>query len=421
MKKQPVGAGPAARGPVRRPARGRGDPDRGHHPGRRRTGRAWAARPPWRPAGPGGPRSSRPTSAPPRSGPGSTRSTTCGGCTPASTWSPSPGPGPVVAVAAGTVTAAAYRGGYGNAVDVDHGGGITSRYAHLARITPTIRPGTTVTAGQVLGVEGSTGTSTGNHLHLEILRNGDPGRPGAVHGRPRRTPGRTRRRTHPHHRRPGRSGGRDRVRPPARRHPPPDLPDHPARHHPRRTSRPCTSPPPTRYQLPWTLLAGIGMEETAHGRTTATSSAGAQGLMQFMPATFAAYGVDGDGDGRRQHHAATPTACSRRRTTSPGPASPRAPTGSAKPCTRTTTPPGTSTTSCTTPTPTAAGSSWATRPAALAEQGNPNLDPAARRPGRRTCWRGPGSRPASRTCSAPTAPTRGTARPSPRPPTATSA
>ena len=52
------------------------------------------------------------------------------------------------------------------------------------------------------------------------------------------------------------------------------------------------------YHLPWTLLAGIGMEETAHGRTTATSSAGAQGLMQFMPATWAAYGVDGDGDGR---------------------------------------------------------------------------------------------------------------------------
>jgi len=53
-----------------------------------------------------------------------------------------------------------------------------------------------------------------------------------------------------------------------------------------------------KYQLPWTLLAGIGMEETAHGATTATSSAGARGLMQFMPATFAAYGVDGDGDGR---------------------------------------------------------------------------------------------------------------------------
>ena len=53
-----------------------------------------------------------------------------------------------------------------------------------------------------------------------------------------------------------------------------------------------------RDHLPWALLAGIGMEETAHGRNNATSSAGAQGLMQFMPATWALYGVDGDGDGR---------------------------------------------------------------------------------------------------------------------------
>lgn len=53
-----------------------------------------------------------------------------------------------------------------------------------------------------------------------------------------------------------------------------------------------------RYAIPWTLLAGIGMEETGHGRTAATSSAGAQGLMQFMPATWAVMGVDGNGDGR---------------------------------------------------------------------------------------------------------------------------
>ena len=52
------------------------------------------------------------------------------------------------------------------------------------------------------------------------------------------------------------------------------------------------------HGLPWPLLAGVGMAETNHGRLTATSSAGAQGLMQFLPATFAAYGVDGDGDGR---------------------------------------------------------------------------------------------------------------------------
>ena len=53
-----------------------------------------------------------------------------------------------------------------------------------------------------------------------------------------------------------------------------------------------------RYKVPWTLLAGVGMEETAHGRNNATSSAGAQGFMQFMPSTFTRYGVDGDHDGR---------------------------------------------------------------------------------------------------------------------------
>lgn len=51
------------------------------------------------------------------------------------------------------------------------------------------------------------------------------------------------------------------------------------------------------YGLPWELLAGVGMVETHHGRLTSTSSAGARGPMQFMPATWAQFGVDGDGDG----------------------------------------------------------------------------------------------------------------------------
>ncbi len=58
----------------------------------------------------------------------------------------------------------------------------------------------------------------------------------------------------------------------------------------------------SRYGLPWQLLAGIGMAETRHGKNTNTSSAGAQGLMQFMPDTFDQYGVDGDGDGRADIH-----------------------------------------------------------------------------------------------------------------------
>lgn len=53
-----------------------------------------------------------------------------------------------------------------------------------------------------------------------------------------------------------------------------------------------------KYGLPWQLLAAVGMIETRHGAMTGTSSAGARGPMQFMPTTWAAYGVDGDGDGR---------------------------------------------------------------------------------------------------------------------------
>jgi cell wall-associated NlpC family hydrolase len=53
-----------------------------------------------------------------------------------------------------------------------------------------------------------------------------------------------------------------------------------------------------RYRIPWVLLAGIGMEETDHWRNRHTSGAGAQGAMQFMPATFRTEGVDGGGDGR---------------------------------------------------------------------------------------------------------------------------
>ena len=46
------------------------------------------------------------------------------------------------------------------------------------------------------------------------------------------------------------------------------------------------------------MLAGVGMAETNHGRLNATSSAGARGLMQFLPSTWTSMGVDGDGDGR---------------------------------------------------------------------------------------------------------------------------
>lgn len=73
--------------------------------------------------------------------------------------------------------------GYGNSVVIDHGGGITSFYAHLSQVT--VSEGAPVRQGQVIGKVGSTGLSTGNHLHLEIHRNGRHIDPSTV-GVPRR-------------------------------------------------------------------------------------------------------------------------------------------------------------------------------------------------------------------------------------------
>jgi murein DD-endopeptidase MepM/ murein hydrolase activator NlpD len=74
------------------------------------------------------------------------------------------------AAAGGTVTFAGSRGGYGNLVIVDHGNGTESRYAHQDTIAVTV--GQTVKAGDRLGTVGSTGMSTGPHLHFEVRRQG---------------------------------------------------------------------------------------------------------------------------------------------------------------------------------------------------------------------------------------------------------
>jgi len=77
---------------------------------------------------------------------------------------------PVFPVQGGTVTFAGERGGYGNLVIVDHGSGLTSRYGHLAAIHVAV--GQRLDEGRALGDVGSTGRSTGPHLHLEIRRGG---------------------------------------------------------------------------------------------------------------------------------------------------------------------------------------------------------------------------------------------------------
>lgn len=77
---------------------------------------------------------------------------------------------PIYAVSDGLVSFAGRHGGHGNYVRLDHGGGIGTGYGHMSRIA--VRSGTRVRAGQVIGYVGSTGLSTGPHLHFEAYRDG---------------------------------------------------------------------------------------------------------------------------------------------------------------------------------------------------------------------------------------------------------
>ena len=81
---------------------------------------------------------------------------------------------PIRAAAAGRVIIAGYMGGYGNLTVIDHGGGITTAYAHQSSIW--VSSGS-VAQGQSIGAVGTTGSSTGNHLHFEVRVNGFPVNP----------------------------------------------------------------------------------------------------------------------------------------------------------------------------------------------------------------------------------------------------
>lgn len=79
---------------------------------------------------------------------------------------------PIIAAASGTVVDAGWRGGYGLAVVIDHGGGMATLYAHQSALSVT--SGQRVDGGQKIGEVGSTGYSTGPHLHFEVRINGEP-------------------------------------------------------------------------------------------------------------------------------------------------------------------------------------------------------------------------------------------------------
>jgi murein DD-endopeptidase MepM/ murein hydrolase activator NlpD len=77
---------------------------------------------------------------------------------------------PVHAVAEGMVTFSGVRSGYGNVVEIDHGNGYMTRYAHNSALE--VRPGQHVQVGDVIADAGSTGHSTGSHVHFEVWYDG---------------------------------------------------------------------------------------------------------------------------------------------------------------------------------------------------------------------------------------------------------
>jgi murein DD-endopeptidase MepM/ murein hydrolase activator NlpD len=82
---------------------------------------------------------------------------------------------PIQAPAEGLVVFCGWEQGYGNTVEISHGGGLVTRYAHMSKIL--VKPGQIVKRWQKVGLVGTTGRTTGAHLHYEVLKNGQPTNP----------------------------------------------------------------------------------------------------------------------------------------------------------------------------------------------------------------------------------------------------
>ena len=82
---------------------------------------------------------------------------------------------PIHAAAGGTVSFAGFRSDFGWMVEIEHGNGLSTRYAHASRLL--VKPDALVTPGEVIAMSGSTGRSTGPHLHFEVLKHGEPADP----------------------------------------------------------------------------------------------------------------------------------------------------------------------------------------------------------------------------------------------------
>jgi len=87
---------------------------------------------------------------------------------------------PIWAAGDGRIEFAGRKGGYGNAVIIDHGRGITTLYAHMSRFNKSARNGRKVGQGEIIGYVGSTGASTGPHLHYEYRIKGEHKNPSTI-------------------------------------------------------------------------------------------------------------------------------------------------------------------------------------------------------------------------------------------------
>jgi murein DD-endopeptidase MepM/ murein hydrolase activator NlpD len=78
---------------------------------------------------------------------------------------------PIIAAGSGVIREAGWKGSFGRYIRIRHNATYDTAYAHMSRIAPNIRPGTRVKQGEIIGYVGSTGRSTGAHLHYEVMVN----------------------------------------------------------------------------------------------------------------------------------------------------------------------------------------------------------------------------------------------------------
>ena len=202
---------------------------------------------------------------------------------------------PILAVAAGTVTFAAPAGGAGNMIQIDHGDGVVTQSMHLSSLS--VGRGDSVAAGQQIGVQGSTGDSTGPHLHLRVTVDGTDVNPRtwlSQHGVDIPGPGQAGTGPAPGGGVSARGGAvtpdcGDRVENVSRDADMGAIPE---------AFRPWLAKAAQTCDVVSVPLLAAQIEAESGWRGDAVSPAGARGWSQFMPATWAAYGRDDDGNGR---------------------------------------------------------------------------------------------------------------------------